>query len=127
MIKVACAIIKNNNHYLLAKRSASMEHPEHWEFPGGKILSHESAKQAIMREIKEELNALVRPIKMEEPLHWVYPNKEIELIAVHCELLSKKIELTEHAAWQWMTAEELEDCQLLEADRALFQQITSSS
>ena len=56
LIKVVGAIIENeNNEILCALRSPKMALPNLWEFPGGKIEVSETLKEAIEREIKEEL------------------------------------------------------------------------
>lgn len=56
-IKVVAAIIKNEDKILATKRGYG-EFINMWEFPGGKIESGETKKQALVREIKEELNTL---------------------------------------------------------------------
>lgn len=54
-IEVVAAIIKKNNK-ILATRRGYGEFINKWEFPGGKIEPNESQKEALTREIKEELN-----------------------------------------------------------------------
>ena len=55
-VEVVAAIIIKEDKVLAAKRGYG-EHEGKWEFPGGKIEVGESHKQALVREIKEELNA----------------------------------------------------------------------
>jgi len=60
LVKVIGAIVENeNNEILCALRSTKMSLPNLWEFPGGKIEKNETFKQAIEREIKEELSCTV--------------------------------------------------------------------
>ncbi len=60
LIKVVGAIIENeNNEILCALRSTKMSLPNLWEFPGGKIEKGESLADAIVREIKEELDCTI--------------------------------------------------------------------
>ena len=54
-IKVVAAIIQKENKILATKRGYG-EFINMWEFPGGKIESGETKEQALVREIKEELN-----------------------------------------------------------------------
>lgn len=56
-IKVVAAIIQKENKILATKRGYG-EFINMWEFPGGKIESGETKEQALVREIKEELNTL---------------------------------------------------------------------
>ena len=53
---VVAAIIKKGDHYLLAKRSKEKYMGLKWEFPGGKVEQNETFKNALSREILEELN-----------------------------------------------------------------------
>ena len=56
---VVAAIIKKGDHYLLAKRSKEKYMGLKWEFPGGKVEQNETFKDALSREILEELNVNV--------------------------------------------------------------------
>ena len=64
-IQVACAIIENNGMILATQRSATMSLPLKWEFPGGKLEAGETAEACLVRELKEELDILIRMIKQE--------------------------------------------------------------
>ena len=56
LISVASAVIKNGNKILLLRRSLSNKYfANHWQLPEGKIEPSESAEEAILREINEEL------------------------------------------------------------------------
>ena len=54
-VEVVAAIIQNNNEFLATKRGYG-EFKGLWEFPGGKIDAEETREEALIREIKEELN-----------------------------------------------------------------------
>lgn len=56
IIKVVGAIIENNNNEILcALRSPIMSTPNMWEFPGGKVESNETLKEAIEKENLDSL------------------------------------------------------------------------
>ena len=52
----AATVIQYGGRYLLMKRAAHKGNGGMWEFPGGKVDPGESLQQAVIREIKEELN-----------------------------------------------------------------------
>ena len=55
-MRVACAIIEQDDKILAVQRSERMNLPLKWEFPGGKIKRGESPEQCVVREVLEELN-----------------------------------------------------------------------
>jgi 8-oxo-dGTP diphosphatase len=58
--EVAAAVIERPGEFLLAKRPEGKPYPGYWEFPGGKIERGESARDALARELREELGIEVR-------------------------------------------------------------------
>jgi 8-oxo-dGTP diphosphatase len=52
---VAAGVIHRNGHILVGQRRKADRHPLKWEFPGGKVESGESPQQALVRELREEL------------------------------------------------------------------------
>ena len=58
-IRVVCALIKKNNRIFVAQRDYG-EFKGLYEFPGGKIEEGETPKDAIIREIKEELETTIK-------------------------------------------------------------------
>ena len=57
MIEVVAGVIYKNNKFLIAQRNLKKAQGGLWEFPGGKVEKNESYESALIREIKEELNA----------------------------------------------------------------------
>ena len=80
LINVAVAVIqKEDDRVLMAERPHGKESAGFWEFPGGKFESGESAKQAITRELYEELG-----IRLNVAYPWIcykhtYPDKLVKL------------------------------------------------
>lgn len=126
MINVACALIKNKaEKYLMVKRSDEMLHAGQWEFPGGKLHSGESAQKAIVREIHEELQVEIAPVKQLQEIVWEYPDKKICLIPIICEIRSGKLSLVEHSLHQWVSLVEMMELNVLEADREIVKTLKS--
>ena len=60
-VLVVAAIIRKNGKLLIAQRkNDSKREPNKWEFPGGKVEFGEHPEDAIIREIKEELNIKIK-------------------------------------------------------------------
>lgn len=116
-IKVVAAIIENENTEILcALRSKEMSMPKLWEFPGGKVEENESIDDAIVREIKEELNCHIEFIsEFHENTH-EYEKVIVNLISVKCKLIKGQPIANEHAKLLWMPIEYLETLNWAPAD-----------
>ncbi|MGH4121264.1 (deoxy)nucleoside triphosphate pyrophosphohydrolase [Clostridium sp.] len=103
LIKVVGAIIENeNNEILCALRSPLMAIPNMWEFPGGKIEGSESLKQAIEREIHEELACGVEFIDIFNDNTHEYDKFTVNLITVKCRLVTGTPTISEHSKLIWL-------------------------
>jgi 8-oxo-dGTP diphosphatase len=78
-IHVAAAIIHRNNQFLLSKRQSHQHQGDKWEFPGGKVESGESTEQALIRELKEEIDIDVTKASPFHQLSFSYPEKDVFL------------------------------------------------
>lgn len=78
-IQVAAAVIYVNGQFLLSKRKAEQHQGNKWEFPGGKIDQGESVEQALIRELKEELDIEVNEQQAFVNLDFEYPEKKVSL------------------------------------------------
>ena len=105
-INVVAAVIKKDDCYLLAKRNKDKYMGLKWEFPGGKVESNETFKEALSREILEELdvNIEIHNKVAEEK----YKDSEINIILHYfmCSLSNEDIVLSEHEAIEWVKKEE---------------------
>ena len=111
-IKVVCGVIMNSeNNYLITQRG-DFNNFQKWEFPGGKVESTENIFQSIKRELKEELNIEVAPVK--KLLEYDY--KEYNLSFIECTLHSKTIVLNEHLNYKWVNIEDFNNFEFLEGD-----------
>lgn len=114
-IKVVAAIIQKENKILATKRGYG-EFINMWEFPGGKIESGETKKQALVREIKEELNIEINVDKFALDIEYQYPNFYLFMSCFMCSIKEGSIELLEHNDGKWITKEELNTLNWLLAD-----------
>ncbi len=51
----AAVILRPDGHFLLGQRAANTFYPGYWEFPGGKVETGETPREALLRELREEL------------------------------------------------------------------------
>ncbi|ENJ9653700.1 (deoxy)nucleoside triphosphate pyrophosphohydrolase [Clostridium botulinum] len=108
LIKVVGAIIENeNNEILCALRSTKMSLPNLWEFPGGKIEKGESLADAIVREIKEELDCTISFIDVFNENTHEYDKFIVNLITARCKLIKGEPTANEHDKLIWLPKENL--------------------
>ena len=114
-IKVVAAIIQKENKILATKRGYG-EFINMWEFPGGKIESGETKEQALVREIKEELNIEISVDKFAIDNEYQYPNFYLFMSCFMCSIKEGSIEFLEHNDGKWITKEDLNTLNWLPAD-----------
>lgn len=114
-IKVVAAIIQKENKILATKRGCG-EFINMWEFPGGKIEPGETKEEALIREIKEELNIEISVDKFAIDIEYQYPNFYLFMSCFMCSIKEGSIELLEHNDGKWITKEELNTLNWLPAD-----------
>lgn len=114
-IKVVAAIVQKENKILATKRGYG-EFINMWEFPGGKIELGETKEQALVREIKEELNIEISVDKFALDIEYQYPNFYLFMSCFMCSIKEGSIEFLEHNDGKWITKEELNTLNWLPAD-----------
>ena len=120
-VEVVCAIIVNDKgEVFCTKRGPGRALEGFWEFPGGKVEANETHEETIIREIKEELNSTIKPIKYIGKVDHEYTNLEspfsITMYGYLCKLIEGELTLSEHTAKQWVTLDKLKDIEFAEAD-----------
>ncbi|GIU46438.1 7,8-dihydro-8-oxoguanine-triphosphatase [Shewanella colwelliana] len=82
-VHVAVGVILNaSNQVLLAKRPDNLHQGGKWEFPGGKVEQDETTSQALIRELREEVNLIVSDTTPLMTISHDYPDKEV-LLDIH--------------------------------------------
>lgn len=112
---VVCAVIVKD-HKVFATQRGYGEFKDGWEFPGGKIEPGETPEQAIVREIREELNTEIVPIRMVGTIEYDYPDFHLSMQCFLCRVKEGHLELLEHEAARWLSREQLEEVAWLPAD-----------
>lgn len=105
---VGAVILNDKGEILCAQRGEKSDLPMMWEFPGGKIKEGESAQEALVREIKEELACIVSVEQFITTTSFHYPTKHILLTTFYCTLLKgEKPERLEHHNLLWCDSQDL--------------------
>ena len=128
MINVVAGIIKNNkDEILITKRNQNKSQGGLWEFPGGKIEKNETREDAIIREIKEELDVVINVDEYYGEKTFQYPDKTINLIALNCKIVDGKIKLLEHEDAKWVKKAKLTDFEFAPADEFIVNKLISEN
>lgn len=114
-IEVVAAIITDGNKILATQRGYG-DFKDGWEFPGGKLEAGESREDAIIREIKEELDTDIVVNKYLTTVVYDYQNFHLTMHCFICEIINGKLTLLEHKAAKWLSREELDTVAWLPAD-----------
>ena len=121
-IKVVAAIIIDNGKAFATQRGYG-EFKDGWEFPGGKIEEGETAREAIVREIREELDTKIQVGDRIDTIEYDYPAFHLSMDCFWCEVLNGDLVLKEHEAAKWLTKEKLNEVEWLPADITLIEEI----
>ena len=117
-IEVVAAIIRKGDKFFATQRGYG-EWKDWWEWPGGKVEKGEAPEQALMREIREELDTEIGIDKFLCTVDWDYPKFHLTMHCYICSLLTDALHLNEHEAARWLGADELDTLQWLPADLGL--------
>ena len=122
---VAAVILRQNNgkDEIFATQRGYGEFEGGWEFPGGKIESGETPQEALVREIKEELDADISVGDLIGTVEYGYPNFHLSMDCFWCRLQSNHVELNEHEDAKWLSKEKLDSVDWLPADVTLVEKI----
>ena len=77
-IRVVAAVIRKGDRIFATQRGYG-EFKDGWEFPGGKIESGETPQDALVREIKEELDTVIQVNDLIETVEYDYPSFHLSM------------------------------------------------
>ncbi len=117
IVHVAAAVItRPDGSFLLGQRAADTFYPGYWEFPGGKVEAGETPREALIRELNEELD-------MEVDVAWpwltrehVYEHAHVNLHFFEVPAWHGEIHDRVHAALSWQHADSMSVAPMLPAN-----------
>ena len=120
MIKVVAAVIQSVDEQgtpvVFATQRGYGDYKDWWEFPGGKVESGETPKEALVREIREELDAEIEVERFLTTVEYDYPAFHLSMDCFWCSLKNGHLTLLEHEAARWLPLENLWQVDWLPAD-----------
>ena len=119
-IRVVAAVIRSTDEkgvpVILATQRGYGEWKDGWEFPGGKIENAELPEEALVREIREELDADIFVDRYLTTVEYDYPAFHLSMDCFWCRLKEGHVRLLEHEAAKWLPLTQLMEVGWLPAD-----------
>ena len=126
-IRVVAAVIKATNEkgepMIFATQRGYGDFKGGWEFPGGKIEAGETPQEALVREIREELETEIAVGELIDTIEYDYPTFHLSMDCFWAEIVSGDLVLKEHEAARWLTRAELNSVEWLPADVTLVEKM----
>ena len=121
-INVVAAVIERAGRILIARRHAGSHLGGLWEFPGGKRQPGETPEAALVREIREELDAAVTIGELLDDVEWTYPEKRVRLLFFRC-VLRGEPRAAEGQEIAWVAPADLDRYEFPPADGRLIERL----
>ncbi|PKO71106.1 MAG: DNA mismatch repair protein MutT [Betaproteobacteria bacterium HGW-Betaproteobacteria-14] len=120
----AAVILQPDGRFLLGRRPEGKPYAGYWEFPGGKIEPGETAAQALVRELHEELGIEADRYTPWITREFVYPHAHVRLHFFRVAGWHGEIRDIHHAALAWRRADNVDVAPLLPANLAVLRGLT---
>lgn len=121
-VRVVAAVIRDGDRIFATARGYG-EYKGWWEFPGGKIEAGETPEEALVREIREELDTEIRVGALIDTIEYDYPTFHLSMDCFWAEVVAGRLVLKEAEDARWLTKETLGSVRWLPADQTIIDAI----
>ena len=121
-INVVAALIRDGKRVFATARGYG-NYKGWWEFPGGKVEPGESPEDALVREIREELDSEISVGEYISTIEYDYPEFHLSMRCYWCSLISGDLILKEAEDASWLDVETIDSVKWLPADITLIDEI----
>ncbi|OLS26056.1 MAG: CTP pyrophosphohydrolase [Candidatus Heimdallarchaeota archaeon LC_2] len=105
LVGVSIILVKNQK-VLIAKRAKNQFAPGLWEFPSGRLEEGEDPFEGLLREAKEELDILVKPIQIIDAYTFKRNSEDLILLNIFCDFVGEEKISSEHDEIRWVEMSE---------------------
>lgn len=125
VVEVVAGIIFNSDHsaVLLALRKPEQHQGDRWEFPGGKLDSSETHREALERELEEEIGIVVTQCNARSIIEHSYTDKQVCLQFWNVTEFEGVPEGREGQALKWVSLSELSDYRFPDANQRIVDEL----
>ncbi len=122
-IRVVCAVVERDGHYLITQRRSTAVLPLLWEFPGGRVEPGETDADALTREVKLRLGVDVRVGQLISYINHPYERYSVDLYLYECKLNGGEPSAYHVSDFRWVKSEDFERYSFTPADEASMSQL----
>ena len=123
MVKVAAALIWQDDKFMICQRPRHKARGLKWEFVGGKIEAGETPEQALVRECKEEMDITVEPLDLFCELQHEYNDLAVHLMLYNAKIAEGTPKAIEHEDIRFITVDEAKNYDFCDADLEILEKL----
>lgn len=123
-VRVAVGVVARDRKILITRRANHLDQGGLWEFPGGKLEAHETALDALRRELNEEIGILVISAYSMLVLEHDYADRRVRLDVWRVDRFSGKPYAREGQALKWVPPQALAEYSFPAANAPIIQAFT---
>lgn len=122
-IRVVAGMIEHEGRYLITQRRPTASLPLLWEFPGGKVEPDETDENALIRELREEMDIGVSVAERVIHVEHSYADYDIDFRVYRCSIIEGEVRHLRVHDHRWVLPTELDRYEFPAADEKTMRQL----